>query len=56
MNIRSLQSYIIGGFGPADEGGWSQPVGRTRQTYSVETAKLRQKTVSEGYIKIKFIT
>nr|KAF7435190.1 hypothetical protein H0235_003381 [Vespula pensylvanica] len=32
------------GFGPADEGGWSQPVGRTRQTYSVETAKLRQKT------------
>ncbi|KAI4491072.1 hypothetical protein M0802_010489 [Mischocyttarus mexicanus] len=32
------------GFGPADESGWSQPVGRTRQTYSVETAKLRQKT------------
>ncbi|XP_043492131.1 eukaryotic translation initiation factor 4 gamma 1-like isoform X2 [Polistes fuscatus] len=32
------------GFGAADEGGWSQPVGRARQTYSVETAKLRQKT------------
>ncbi|KAK2588140.1 hypothetical protein KPH14_004191 [Odynerus spinipes] len=31
------------GFGPADEGGWSQPVSRTRQTYSVETSKLRNK-------------
>ncbi|XP_066598673.1 eukaryotic translation initiation factor 4 gamma 3-like isoform X2 [Prorops nasuta] len=30
--------------GPTDEGGWSQAVGRTRQqTYSVETAKLKNK-------------
>ncbi|XP_015180094.1 PREDICTED: eukaryotic translation initiation factor 4 gamma 1 isoform X3 [Polistes dominula] len=33
------------GFGATDEGGWCQAVGRARpQTYSVETAKLRQKT------------
>ncbi|CAK9810287.1 Eukaryotic translation initiation factor 4 gamma 3 [Anthophora quadrimaculata] len=31
------------GVGPTDEGGWSQPVVRTRQPYSVETAKLKNK-------------
>jgi hypothetical protein len=28
-----------------EEGGWSQPVGRTRQVYSVEAAKLKNKPV-----------
>ena len=31
------------GVGPTDDGGWSQPVVRTRQPYSVETAKLKNK-------------
>ncbi|XP_076249202.1 eukaryotic translation initiation factor 4 gamma [Calliopsis andreniformis] len=31
------------GVGPTDDGGWSQPVARTRQPYSVETAKLKNK-------------
>lgn len=35
-----------GGIGPTDDGGWSQPVARTRQPYSVETAKLKNKPVS----------
>nr|XP_012148386.1 PREDICTED: eukaryotic translation initiation factor 4 gamma 3-like isoform X3 [Megachile rotundata] len=30
------------GVGPTDESGWSQPI-RTRQTYSVETSKLKNK-------------
>ncbi|XP_043800130.1 eukaryotic translation initiation factor 4 gamma 3-like isoform X4 [Apis laboriosa] len=31
------------GVGPTDDGGWSQPVVRTRPQYSVETAKLKNK-------------
>ncbi|XP_054004810.1 eukaryotic translation initiation factor 4 gamma 3-like isoform X2 [Hylaeus anthracinus] len=31
------------GVGPTDDAGWSQPVVRTRQPYSVETAKLKHK-------------
>ncbi|XP_076181960.1 eukaryotic translation initiation factor 4 gamma isoform X3 [Ptiloglossa arizonensis] len=34
------------GIGPTDDGGWSQPVARTRQPYSVETAKLKNKPPS----------
>lgn len=38
---------LSGGAGSMEEGGWSQPVGRTRQQpYSVETAKLKSKPVS----------
>lgn len=44
---------IIGGLGPTDDG-WSQPVGRIRPvTYSVETAKLKNKPVK---IRALFIT
>lgn len=42
------QFFTLGGLpgGPSDDG-WSQPVGRVRPaTYSVETAKLKIKTVS----------
>ncbi|XP_078052636.1 eukaryotic translation initiation factor 4 gamma isoform X2 [Augochlora pura] len=31
------------GVGQTDDGGWSQPVARTRQPYTVETAKLKNK-------------
>ncbi|XP_017890862.1 eukaryotic translation initiation factor 4 gamma 3-like isoform X3 [Ceratina calcarata] len=31
------------GTGPTDDGGWSQPVVRTRPQYSIETAKLKNK-------------
>ncbi|XP_011502428.1 PREDICTED: eukaryotic translation initiation factor 4 gamma 3-like [Ceratosolen solmsi marchali] len=35
-----------GAVGSMEEGGWSQPVGRTRQVYSVEAAKLKNKPPS----------
>ncbi|XP_046742557.1 eukaryotic translation initiation factor 4 gamma 3-like isoform X2 [Diprion similis] len=39
---RSNDRKRIRGSGPAEEGGWSQPV-RSRQQYSVESAKLKNK-------------
>lgn len=45
----------LGGVGPTDDGGWSQPVVRTRQPYSVETAKLKNKPVSNITLLFFFI-
>lgn len=47
--------YNVGGVGPTDDGGWSQPVVRTRQPYSVETAKLKNKPVSIYITKTSII-
>lgn len=45
---------IIGGVGPTDDSGWSQPIVRTRHPYSVETAKLKNKPVSM-FMSLKFV-
>lgn len=37
---------FTGGGGSIEEGGWSQPVNRSRQQYSVESSKLKNKPVS----------
>lgn len=42
-----IYKILPGGLGGPTDDGWSQPVGRVRPTtYSVETAKLKNKPVS----------